>query len=130
MQPILITINQQHHPSVSTNPKIFPRGSHVTGLSSCQNIACEKPNQPKRLEFAQRYLHNKDNFDDVIFTYESSIQMEWRLQNTRPRPNFASIHVYALPQRPSLSTRRRSEAFTVCLALNTNKYSITLFVTQ
>ena len=34
-------------------------------------------NQPKRLEFAQRCLSNKDNFDDVIFTDESSIQMEW-----------------------------------------------------
>ena len=34
-------------------------------------------NQPKRLEFAQRCLNDNDNFDDVIFTDESSIQMEW-----------------------------------------------------
>ncbi len=47
----------------------------ATGSKYCQLV--KEVNQPKRLEFAQRCLNNNDDFDDVIFTDESSIQMEW-----------------------------------------------------
>jgi len=33
-------------------------------------------NQDKRVEFCQRMLAAKDRFDDVIFTDESSVQLE------------------------------------------------------
>ena len=45
------------------------------GAKYCQLV--KKVNQAKRLELGQRCLNNNDDFDDVILTDESSIQMEW-----------------------------------------------------
>ena len=45
------------------------------GAKYCQLV--KEVNQPKRLELGQRCLNNNDDFDDVILTDESSIQMEW-----------------------------------------------------
>jgi len=68
----------------------------------CQLIRTE--NKQKRLEWAQRNLH--DSFDDVIWTDEASIQMDWhkqyccRKEGERPRPkphpkHPTKVHVWA-----------------------------------
>ena len=57
-------------------------------------------NQQKRLEFAQRCFETNETFNDVIFTDESSIQMEWHGKITfhckwePPRQKVVAKHPY------------------------------------
>jgi len=72
------------------------------GSAYCQLIRNE--NKQKRLEWAQRNLH--DTFEDVIWTDEASIQLDWhkryscRKEGERPRPkprpkHPTKVHVWA-----------------------------------
>jgi transposase len=64
------------------------------GSAYCQLI--RNANKEKRLEFARTYLH--DNFDDVIWSDETTVQLEthkrmcYRKQGEKPRPKPRAKH--------------------------------------
>ena len=93
----------------------------ATGSKYCQLV--KEVNQPKRLEFAQRCLNDNDNCDDVIFTDESSIQMEWHGKITfhrwwePPRQKGVPKHPYKVHVWAGISKRGATgiTIFTGCM---------------
>ena len=93
----------------------------ATGSKYCQLV--REANQPKRLEFAQRCLENSETFDDVIFTDESSIQMEWHGKITfhhwwePPRQKGVAKHPYKVHVWAGISKRGATAItiFTGCM---------------
>ena len=79
-------------------------GWTLSGPRYCQLIREE--NRVKRLEFVEKCLRDKDNFDDVIFTDESTVMMDnhgricFRKKNRKaqlkPKPKHPyKVHVWA-----------------------------------
>ncbi len=75
----------------------------VTLPKYCQTI--REPNKVKRLEYARKLLADKEKFEDVIFTDESTIEMTWHKRICRrkigqprkpkPRPKHPlKLHVW------------------------------------
>ena len=84
-----------------------------SGIKYCQQVRAA--NQIQRMIFAQRCLALKENFDDVIFTDESSVWLDrharicFRRKNEPPKPKPKVKHPFKLHVWAGISRRGRTK---------------------